>query len=445
MSAEPAALRRAIGLPHATALVAGTILGASIFVQPSEISLHVPSVTGMMAVWLLAGLLTLCGALVCAELAAAYPHTGGVYVFLRELFSPAMGFLWGWAMLWSVHSGIIAAMSVILARYVGYFFPLDDAGTRAVAIAAIVMLSVLNYTGVRTSSTAQLVLTIAKLAAVALILVLFLAMGGGGETERATPPVVAAAPAPVGLREFALALTAGLFSYGGWHMVTYSAGETHDAARNIPRALMGGTLLVTVCYLALNAAYLHVLPLEEMTRSVRVAADAAERVVGPAGGSFISALVILSTLGALIGIVLAGPRVYYAMARDGIVFRWLGDVHARFQTPHRAIVAQAVVASALVATDTYRNLFTRVIYTEWIFFALLAWGVMRLRRRAGFASILPRWTYPAVPLLFIASSLLIVVNQVLATPREAAYGLLLVLAGLPVYYLWTRNRQGAAQ
>jgi len=429
-----------MGLPHATAMVVGTILGASIFVQPAEIGRFVPSATGMMAVWVFAGLLTLCGALVCAELAAVYPHTGGMYIFLKELFSPAIGFLWGWAMFWSVHSGIIAALSVIFARYVGYFVLLDDTGIRLVAITGIFLLSAVNYVGVRAGSTVQLLLTAAKLLAIAVIILFFFALGTPSPKPlpMATPP--AAQP---GLRDFALALTAGLFSFGGWHMVTYAAGETRDARRTIPRALLVGTLLVTACYLALNAAYLHVLPLDDMIHSVRVAADAAERVPGSTGAAFISALVILSTLGALTGIILAGPRVYYAMAQDGLAFRWLGSIHPRYQTPHRAILLQAAWSAVLVATDSYRNLFTRVIYTEWLFFALLAIGVLLLRRRPGFQSTLPAWTYPLVPLLFIASSLLIVSNQVLANLRGSALGLLLVGLGLPVYFVWARARRGA--
>lgn len=424
-------------------MVAGTILGASIFVQPSEIGRYVPSGAGMMAVWVLAGLLTFCGALVCAELAAAYPQTGGVYVFLKELFSPALGFLWGWAMFWSVHSGIIAAMSVISARYVGYFVPLSDAGLRGVAIGGILMLSAVNYLGVRPGSTVQLLLTAAKLLAIGLIVVLFFVFG----PTAAKPAAAVAMPfAAFGLRDFALALTAALFSYGGWHMVTYAAGETREARRTIPRALLAGTLVVTACYLALNAAYLHILPLDELIRSPRVAADAAERVLGANGAAFISVLVILSTLGALNGIILAGPRVYYAMAEDGLLFRWLGAVHPRFETPHRAILLQAAWSAVLVATDTYRNLFTRVIYTEWLFFALLAVGVLLLRRRSGSMRVLPAWSVPAVPLLFIASSLLIVLNQVAADPRGSTFGLLLVILGLPVYFLWaSQNRSGQAR
>jgi len=429
-----------MGFFHATALVVGTILGASIFVQPSEISRHVPSVVGMMLVWLLAGILSLCGALVCAELAAAFPRMGGVYVFLKEIFSPAIGFLWGWAMFWSVHSGIIAAMGVIFARFVAYFVPLDDFGIRVTAIVGILALSAVNYGGVRLGSGLQVLLTAAKLLAVVLILVLFFALG----SPQMDQPM---SGLPSGMllftwQEFFLALTAGLFTFGGWHMVTYAADETRSPERTIPRALVMGTLAVTACYLALNAAYLYVLPLERVIISTRVAADAAQLLLGPRGGAAISALVILSSFGALNGVILAGPRVYSAMAQDGLAFRWLGAIHARYRTPHWAIVLQAVWSAVLVATDTYRNLFTRVIYTEWLFFALLAVGVFRLRQRPGYMPSSAAWGYPMVPSLFIVSAVIVVGNQIAASPLESVAGLALVGMGLPVYYVWARKGAG---
>jgi APA family basic amino acid/polyamine antiporter len=409
-------------------------------VQPSEISRLVPTVPGMLAVWLLCGALTFCGALVCAELASAFPRSGGVYVFLSETFSPAAGFLWGWAMFWVMHSGIIAALAVVFARYIGYFVPLGDADTRGVAIAGIALLSAVNYAGVRHGSAVQALLTFAKLAAIAAILILVVVLdpGPAATTSSATP-----AATGFTLREFVLALSAGLFAYGGWHMVTYPAGETRAPEKTIPRALVLGTLIVTVCYLGLNAAYLYVLPVEQVIASTRVAADAAEVLVGPRGGAAISGLVVLSAFGALAGIVLAGPRVYYAMAHDGLVFRWLGAVHPRYHTPHRAVVLQAVWSSALVATGTYRELFTRVIYTEWIFFAAMTAGIFLLRRRAGYRPAYRMWGYPVAPLLFVAAAVAIVANQVWADPRESAIGLALVAAGLPVYYFWARK--GAAQ
>jgi APA family basic amino acid/polyamine antiporter len=218
-------------------------------------------------------------------------------------------------------------------------------------------------------------------------------------------------------------------------MVTYSADETHAPERTIPRALLIGVAIVTATYIALNAAYMRVLPLEKIVASQHIAADVATHVLGPRWAAALNALVIVSALGALAGIILTGPRVYYAMAQDGLLFRWIGAVHPRFRTPHRAIVMQAIWSSVLVATGTYRSLFTRVVYTEWIFFAAMAAGIFALRRRADYA---PRYrTSAVVPILFIAASLVIVVNQIAAEPVDSAIGLLIVIAGLPIYFLWS--------
>ncbi|HXN63767.1 MAG TPA: amino acid permease [Candidatus Acidoferrales bacterium] len=428
-------LRRSMGLSHATAMVVGIILGASIFVQPSEMTRLVPSLRGLLIVWLGAGALTVSGALVCAELAAIYPETGGVYIFLKRIFSPAFGFLWGWAMFWSIHSGIIAAIAVILARYAGYFAPLDETGIRALAMAVILVLSAINYLGVRPGSVVQLALTAAKVGAIVLMALFFFSLGAPAHKTVPAPT----AEGSISLGSYGLAIAAGLFAFGGWHMVTYAAGETRDAARTIPRALLWGTLIVTACYVMLNAGYLYVLPLGEVAHSTRVAAAATERVLGTKAGSMIAVLVILSALGALNGIILAGPRVYYAMAQDGLAFQWMGAVQPRRQTPYLAIAAQAVCSCVLVATNSYRELFSRVVYTEWLFFALLAVGLFVLHRRGEYHSAFLRRGYPVIPALFIAAALAIASVQAAANPRGSALGLGLLLLGLPVYFLWSRH------
>jgi basic amino acid/polyamine antiporter, APA family len=413
-------------------MVVGIIIGASIFVQPSEITRLVPAIGGMLLVWLLAGILTFFGALVCAELASAFPRTGGVYVFLKETYGPGAGFLWGWAMFWSMHSGIVAAIAVVVARYIGFFVPLGDGGVRAVAIGAILLLSAINVLGVRQGSAVQTFFTVAKVAAIVilLIMVIVLVPHQTAATAPATPH-----PPPPTLRDFVLAMVAGLFTYGGWHMVTYAAEETHAPAKTIPRALVIGIGIVTLCYLGLNGAYVSVLPLDQVIHSQRIAADVATALAGPRGAAAVSAVVIISAFGALGGVILAGPRVYYAMARDGLLFRWIDTLHPRFQTPHVAIILQAVWASVLVATGSYRELFTRVVYTEWIFFGLMAAGLFILRRRPGYTPSYRTWGYPVVPLLFIASSAVIVGTQLAAEPFASLTGLALVLAGLPVYYV----------
>ncbi len=236
----------------------------------------------------------------------------------------------------------------------------------------------------------------------------------------------------ISMGEFLLAVSAGLFAFGGWHMVTYASEETRNPQQTIPKALVIGTLTVTACYLALNAAYLHVLPLERVLTSTRIAADAASVLAGPAGAAAVSVLVLVSSFGALNGVILAGPRVYYALAQDGLAPRALGAVHKRFQTPHIAILAQAAWSCVLVATGTYRSLFTRVVYTEWLFFALMTFGLLRLKKRITLA-----------PALFLLACALVVVNQVLSDPKESAIGFLLVAAGLPVYYYYFKKNTHA--
>jgi basic amino acid/polyamine antiporter, APA family len=413
-------------------MVAGTIIGASIFVQPSEIARHLETPLQIMIVWAACGLLTLAGAMVCAELASAFPQTGGVYVFLRNTFSPLAGFLWGWAMFWSMHSGIIAAIAMVFARYAAFFIPAGDAGIRAIAVILILVLSALNYVGVRPGSRVQTILTAAKVAAIVIVVAIGFLFG------RHTTGAMAAASS-LGtqsgfLREFLLAMVAGLFAYGGWHMVTYTAGETRMPATVIPAALIVGVAIVTACYIALNLVYLRVLPLEVVRSSTRIAADAADAVVGRGGSAVLAALVMVSSAGALTGIVLTGPRVYYSMAQDCLAPEWLGYIHQIHRTPSHAIAAQAVWASVLAATGVYRQLVTRVIYTEWVFFALMAAGLFVLRGRASYRPQYRTWGYPIVPLTFILASLTIVVNQFATDPREAAIGIGLVVLGVPVYY-----------
>ena len=430
-------LSRPLTRLNAIAMVAGTIIGSSIFVQPSEIARYLDTPLQIMLVWAACGVLTLFGAMVCAELASAFPQTGGVYVFLRDTCAPIAGFLWGWAMFWSMHSGIIAAIAMVFARYATFFVPAGDGGTRAIAVGIILVLSALNYAGVKPGSRVQTALTVAKVAAIVVLVAGGLLLG----TQAAAAPQAATVTSQAGLREFLLAMVAGLFAYGGWHMVTYTAGETRMPATVIPTALLAGVAIVTGCYVALNLVYLHVLPLELVRSSTHIAADAADAVIGRGGSTVLAALVMISSAGALTGIVLTGPRVYYSMARDGFAPRWLGHVDPRLETPTHAIAAQAAWASVLAATGVYRQLVTRVIYTEWLFFALMAAGLFALRRRRDYRAEYRTWGYPIVPAVFIAVSLAIVINQFIVAPREAAVGLGLVALGAPVYYMTHAHRR----
>lgn len=423
-----------MGLTAATSMVVGIIVGASIFVQPSEVTRLVPSRDGVILAWLVSGVLTLCAALVCAELSRLFPETGGVYVFLKQIYSPALGFLWGWTMFFVMHAGILAAIAVVLARYAGYFLGFGDAGVRLLAMAAILFVSFIQYLGVKPGSAVQVTLTAAKICAVALLCALIFILG-----KTAHHSVALSATQPVHFTSFGLAVAAGLFAFGGWHMVSYSAGETHNPERTIPRALIFGVFIVTACYTLLNASYLYVMPLDSVATSARVAADAMERVLGPLGGKAITVVIIVSALGSLNGIALAGPRVYYAMAQDRLAFRWMGALHPKRQTPYLAIAAQAVWGCALAATNSYRALFSRVIYTEWLFFALLAAGIFLLHRRGQYTPKFLAFAYPLLPAISFLTSAAIAVNQIFAAPRDSLIGLGLLLMGLPVYFLWAHR------
>ena len=431
-------LSRSLTRLNATAMVAGTIIGASIFVQPSEIARHLDTPSAIMLTWIACGVLTLFGAFVCAELASAFPQPGGVYVFLREAFSPLAGFLWGWAMFWSVHSGIIAAIAVVFGRYASLFLPAslqNDTTVRALAVGIIVALSLLNYIGVRSGSRVQTALTIVKVGAIAvLVLAGFLLVAPVTQS----PPLTAT---PERLTPFVLAMVAGLFAYGGWHMVTYTAAETTMPARTIPVALVAGVAVVTACYVLMNLVYLRVLPLDAVRDSTRIAADAADVMFGSGGSRLLAVLVILSTTGSLTGIILTGPRMYYSMAQDGLAPRALAYVHPVYRTPAVAIVAQGLWAGVLAATGVYRQLFTRVVYTEWLFFALMAAGLFVLRRRADYRPAYRTFGYPVVPVIFIVASLAIVIHQFVVDPREAFFGLGLVAIGVPAYYLLHAHRR----
>jgi APA family basic amino acid/polyamine antiporter len=452
-------LSRVISLPQATAMVVGIIIGASIFVQPSEVTASLGSVPAIFLAWLASGILTLFGALVCAELASIFPNSGGVYVFLREAFGRPLAFLWGWAMFWTMHSGIIAAIAMGFARYLGKLLesgfgeqaasaigfpnrlnelgqPLEGFGHRSAAIFVIIVISAVNMLGVRPGSMLQAFLTAVKLLAISIIIVIGFSFGGGNPSS-ALQSESLIDMSNVSLHQFGLAMVAGLFAFGGWHMVTYSAGETVDPKRTIPRALVIGTLIVTACYVFLNAVYLYVLPIEAVAGSRAIAADVATAVVGNWGGRAIAILVMVSTFGAVAGVILAGPRVYYAMAHDGVIFRRFGEIHPRWRTPTRVIAAQAVWSSVLVATGTYGEVFRRVVYTEWIFFGLMAVGLILLRRRTDLKRSHSVGKYPFVPLIFAVASFAIVGNEIASNPRVSLIGLSFVIAGLPVYYLWT--------
>ncbi len=440
-------LARQLGLWDATAIIMGIIIGAGIFRVPAAVAGFVPTGGAILLAWLIGGLLALCGALCYAELAAAMPITGGDYVYLREGYGKWLGFLFGWTKLWVVRTGSIAGIAFVFAEYIGYLVALSHTGMKIVAIVAVLLLTGVNTIGLRHGSNIQNLFTALKILAIASIIALGL-MLEGGSTAHFSPLW----PASVGknfLGGFGLALIFILWTYGGWNEATYVAGEVRQPEKTLPRSLVLGISGIIVLYLLINCVYLYVLPLEQMQESPTVAADVLERLVGPRGGQIVAIMVIISTFGALNGLILTGARISYAMGRDHTLFRWLGHVHPRFQTPAIAIGFQAIWSAVLILSGKFETLVLYTAFTTWLFFGLVVVALIILRKRRP---AMPRpyrvWGYPVIPLLFIAMTLIMLLSAVWQAPKQSLLALGFILLGLPVYFLSAsrdKNTQGEGE
>jgi APA family basic amino acid/polyamine antiporter len=434
---EQPKLLRALGLWETSAIAIGIMIGTAIFLVPAEITREVGSPRAAMAVWLVGGLLSLFGALSFAELAAMLPQSGGQYIFLREAYGSLVSFLCGWSFFVSAQTGGIAVLAVGFAEYLRELVALSPWQQKAAAAACIAVFTAINYRGVREGGTVQSILTGLKVATIAALIILAFVL------VRGTPGGPVSLPLPKGssfLASFGLALVAAFWAYEGWNTCTFAAGEVKRPQRNLPLALILGTSAVILLYLGLTLVYYRVLQVPEVAQSTRVAADSAVRILGRSGSLFVTGVIIISTLGSINGSVLAAPRVYYAMANDGLFFRWCTAVHPRFRTPHLALLLQGALAITLVLLGSYEQLFTYVIFAAWLFYALTAFAVIVLRRKMP---DLPRpyrvWGYPAVPLVFVVTAVWFLVNMLLERPAEAGRGCLILLAGIPVYFVWKRR------
>jgi len=448
-------LVRGLSLLDATLLIVGSVIGSGIFFAPAIMAGYVQGPGLLLGLWVLGGLLTLTGALSYAELAAAMPRSGGQYVFLSEAFSPVWGFLYGWTFLLAINTGFVAAVAVAFAKMLGFFVPgvgeeylLFDVGpvhvstAQAVALGVIALLTWLNVTGLRTGANVQNLFTLAKLLALGILVALAVAAARGSLSHFS--PFLSLELGPEGLKLGLFAALAGamskaLFSYDAWYSVTFAAEEVKDPERSLPRSLVLGTLTVTLAYTAAVAAYLYIVPMEEMARipEDRIATFAAVRMMGPTGGAFIAVAVLVSTFGCVNGLTLSGARVVYAMARDGLFFRRAAAVHSRYRTPAVALVLHGLVAAALTLTGTYSELLTLTAFSSLLFNVLTIVGLFVLRRKQP---DLPRpyrvWGYPFVPLAFVAVALFFLVYMPVADPWYTGFGVLLTVTGVPFYYLW---------
>jgi basic amino acid/polyamine antiporter, APA family len=431
-------LPRAIGYLGSTAIVVGTIIGSGIFLVPHNVAMRVGTSGSLFAVWVVGGLLSLAGALSLAELGAALPEAGGVYVYLREAYGKGFAFLYGWGMLVVIHSGSAATLAVAFAIYSGTFLPLSPLEGKLAASAVIAVLTAVNVFGVRAGSAVQTLFTFAKLAGLAIIV-------GSAVLVREVRPLAGSLPLPTPrttMSSFGVALVGVLWAYEGWHMLAFTAGEVRNPARVLPRSFFLGTLLVVLAYLSANLAYLRVLTLPALAEHQRVAATAMEILAGPRGRLFVSALILCSIFGALNGTILTGPRAYFAMARDGVFFSSVGRVHPRFKTPARAVLVQGALSLVLAVSGTYEQLYTYVIFSAWIFYGAAVMAVLVLRKqRPSLERPYRIWGSPFVPIVFSLAALGIVVNTLLTKPRESGVGLAIILLGLPIYFAWKRKER----
>jgi basic amino acid/polyamine antiporter, APA family len=431
-------LKRRLTLFDMTMVAIGATIGSGIFLTPSIIAQALPNPTLILAVWVVGGLMALSGGLTFAELASMLPRAGGVYVYLTEAYGSLVGFLFGWAYFVVVNAGGLGALSVAFATYVGSFVVLDPFSTKAVAIGGLLMLTMVNVVGVKAGAIFSDVFTLLKIAGIAVLVVIGFALGSGPKAELFMRLPTAPGELWTG---FALGMVGVLWSYGGWQHATFAAAEVKDPQRTLPVALILGTVTVTVVYVVTNLAYLFLLTPAQMAASPRVAADAVAAVLGPIGGRLISVAIIISTFGVVGVYTLTAPRIYFAMARDGLFFRRVADIHPRFATPAFAIVSQSVWASVLILFwGTFESLISYVVFTDWIFFALAAAGVIVLRRTRP---DLPRPYrvpgYPFVPLFFVVVAVWFVAMTLVQRPAQAWAGLGFLAMGVPVYFYWRRQ------
>jgi basic amino acid/polyamine antiporter, APA family len=431
-------LPRVLGPWSVVGIVIGTMIGSGIFIVPSAMAQTLQSPLLMLAVWVVGGILSFFGALALSELGAAYPHAGGMYIYLREAYGPLVAFLFGWTLFLVIDAGSMATLAVAFSsKYLPQFVDLSPWAVKAVAVLLIAALALVNYLGVKWGALVQNLFTVIKTAAI-IILIGTVFIFAKGSIDNFT----AAGGATPGnlIGTFGVALVAALWAFKGWEVSTFSAGEVKNPEKNLPLGIFAGTAAVILLYIGANLAYLYVFPVGDVAKSTRIASDAMNAAVGTAGATFIAIAILFSITGACNGHLMTGPRVYFAMARDGVFFRNVSRVHPKFLTPHVSIIAVATWASILCVSGTFEQLFTYVVFGLWIFFGLTVAAVFILRKKRP---DLPRpyktWGYPVTPALFILAALFISINSLIHTFWNSFAGLAIMVLGLPAYFFWRRQ------
>lgn len=442
-AASPARLPRRLGLWSSILLVVGITIGSGIFRSPAGIARLVPDPAWMIGLWIAGGIITMCGALSVAELAASLPETGGLYAFLREGFGRPAAFLFGWSELVLIRASALGGIAVAFGDYFLRFIGVDPIAhyvvARSLAAAAIGLATCTNILGVRLGAGVVNVTTAAKFAALAMLVLAAMIFGG---SHGGTVAHLASGPTgPFGIGSLGLALVSVLWAYDGFADLSFAGGEVKDPQRTLPRAIIFGTIAIIAIYVSVNLAYLYVNPIERVAGSPLVAADTMMAMFGRAGVVIVSLCVALSTFSSLNGTMLASPRVFFAMAEDGMLFGPIGRVHPRYQTPYVAILLAAVLGMILVLSRSFEALTETFVVAIWPFYALSVAALYRLRRTRP---DLPRpyrvVGYPIVPAVFIASVVWFVLNALVSDPRPTLITFALILAGLPVYYAFFSHR-----
>jgi amino acid transporter len=430
-----ATLPRRLGAWSAGAVVVGLIVGSGIFRVPAQVAREVPGAWTALLLWAVGGAIALAGALAIAELAAMLPRAGGIYAFIRETYGPVPAFLFGWTDFLIVRPGSVAALGLISAGYMSTFVPLDGTAQRWVAALLAVLLAAAQYRSVLLGAAVQNASSLLKAGALLVLALLLFALGDGSAGSFAEPSTLRALT-PAGL---GVALIAILWAYDGWADVAALGGEVKDPGRALPRAILGGMAAVLVIYLAINAAYLYVLPLAATAASPLVAADAATRVFGRAGASVVAALVIIATFGSANAVMMTGPRFIFAMAADGLFFRRLAAVHPRYGTPHVAIAATGALSVLYATSRSFEQLTAAIILGEWPFYTLAVLAVILLRRRDPERPRPYRSPFfPLLPVVFVIASLALMAGALVSDTALTMLSFGIILSGLPAYWLWRR-------
>lgn len=414
-------------------LIVGTVIGSGIFLVPGPVLRDVHEHVGLaLAVWIVGGVLSLLGALTYGELGAMKPQAGGLYVYIRDSFGKPMAFIYGWALFFMISSGSVATLAVAFSTYLGQIVALTPLEAKIIAIGMIVVVAALNAVGTRKSANVQNVATAIKVVAILAMSAVLLLL------RRAAPTVTAPVEVSGSLFSgFGLAMISVLWAYEGWQYSTFSAGETIEPQKNFPKAFLVGTVSLILIYVIANLGYIAALGSAGAAASDSVAAEAMRVVLGPMFAKLIAVAILISMFSAANGLTLTSPRVYYAMANDGVFFKKLAEVHPKFQTPAFAVIAGSAWAAVLAASGTFEQLLTYVVFTGWIFYALGAAAVFFYRRREPNADRPYRVPgYPFTPLLFVIAAGALVLNTIFAEPMRALVGLGLVVTGVPVYMIW---------